>query len=128
MNVAILTIGLVFLLNSTFAIQEESGINIYKNCHEDLTSCSESLDLERSVRSTTQNHLEWLPTILNVILFGGPELLKGCLFAMMTLPCFEPFNTVFNFIGGPKCADIPYRYLDVFVESFILFIVTPLKQ
>ena len=128
MNVTILTIGLVFLLNSTFAIQEESGINIYKNCHEDLTSCSDSLDLERSVRSTTQNHLEWLPTILNVILFGGPELLKGCLFAMMTLPCFEPFNTVFNFIGGPECAYIPYRWLDYFVEAFIVFIVSPIQQ
>ena len=103
MNVAILTIGLVFLLNSTFAIQEESGINIYKNRHEDSTSCSDGLDLERSARSNAQNFSEWLPTMLNVIVFRGPELLKMFLLAPITFPCFEPFNTIFNFIGGPKC-------------------------
>ena len=112
MNVAILTIGLVFLMNSTSAIQEKSAIKIYKDCHEDSKSFDLSLDLERSTRSTTQNFSEWLPTILNVIALGGPELLKACLLALITFPCFEPFNTIFNFIGGPKCI------INVILEAF----------
>ena len=108
MNIAIFTIGLVFLMNSTFAIEETSGIKIYKNCHEDSTSCSDGLDLEPSARSNAQNFSEWLPTMLNVIVFRGPDLLKLCLFAPITFPCFEPFNTIFNFIVGPR-----YQYTAV---------------
>ena len=112
MNIAIFTIGLVFLLNSTFAIEETSGIKIYKNCHEDSTGCTDDLDLERSARSNARNFLKWLPTMLNVIVFAGPELLKMFALAPITLPCFEPFNTIFNFIGGPKCI------INVILEAF----------
>ena len=119
MNIAIFTIGLVFLLNSTFAIEETSGIKIYKNCHEDSTSCSDGLDLEPSARSNAQNFSEWLPTMLNVIVFRGPDLLKLCLFAPITFPCFEPFNTIFNFIGGPECI---FDILRPFFEGLVKFI------
>ena len=119
MNIAIFTIGLVFLLNSTFAIEETSGIKIYKNCHEDSTGCSDGLDLERSARSNARNFLEWLPTMLNVIVFAGPELLKMFALALITSPCFEPFKTIFNFIGGPECI---FDILRPFFEGLVKFI------
>ena len=105
MKISICTIGLVILLDITFALKETNNIKIYKNCNEESKLCNDSLDLEQSGGSMAQNFSEWLPSILNVFIFGGfPELLREpILAALLSIPCVEPFYTVFDFIGGPKC-------------------------
>ena len=105
MKIAFCTYGLVFLLDSTFALQETNKIDIYENCNEDSKVFNDSLDLEKSGRNIAQNFSEWLPSILNVFVFGGfPEVLREpILAALLSIPCVEPFYTVFDFIGGAKC-------------------------